>query len=313
MKKWLIGIGLVLVIATACIYVFIPRELEVSSMSLVRCNPQAVFRQVGHGGNWVGWWPGDQREGDGKAAYRYAGDVYSVSASSYPLTEVAILHAGAEIKSRMSVLSLSNKDSAAIYWQCRLSAGEGPIQRLRQYLFAHKLKGSMNGVLSKLRPFLEDERNIYGMNIGEASTKDTFLVATKAFLPGYPSTPDIYRLLGELREYIVREGAVENGYPMANVTKLSDSGFQLMAAIPVDRPLRDKGAIFYRRLVPGKFLAAEVKGGDRSVRAGFDRLQEYVSDHQRTVMAIPFQVIVTDRMKEPDTTRWVTRWYCPVF
>jgi hypothetical protein len=30
-------------------------------------------------------------------------------------------------------------------------------------------------------------------------------------------------------------------------------------------------------------------------------------------MAIPYQSLVTDRMKEPDTMKWLTRLYVPVF
>jgi hypothetical protein len=120
-------------------------------------------------------------------------------------------------------------------------------------------------------------------------------------------------LLGKIRAYILERGAVESGYPIANVTPEKDSGYQLMAAVPVDRVLPDKGKIFFRRMVPAKFLIAEVRGGDHTVRAAFDHMREYIADHQRTVMAIPFQTIVTDRMKEQDTTKWSTWLYCPVF
>ena len=308
MKKWLAGIGFVIAVAIACIYIFISRELVVTSLSLVQCNPQAVFREVGHSGNWAVWWPGGEKGG-----YRYAGDVFSVTGSSYPLTEVTIIHNGMEIKSRISVLSLSNKDSAAVYWQCSLNAGATPWQRLRQYISAKAIRGNMNAVLSRFRPFVENEKNIYGMSVGEASTKDTLLVVTKSYLRNYPSTGDIYNLLGKLREYISYEGAMEKGYPIANVTPGTDSGFQLMTAIPIDRVLPGKGPIFFRRMVPAKFLVAEVKGGDHSIRAAFGHLQEYIADHQRMVMAIPFQTIVTDRMKEPDSAKWSTWIYCPIF
>jgi len=313
MKKWLIGIAIVLVVAMGCVYMFIPDELVVSCTSPVRCTPQAVFRQVCHGGDWVKWWSGSATVRDGKRSYLYAGDVYNVSANSYPFMEIDIHHEEKNIKSRMSVLSVSNKDSAVIYWQCRLSGGGGLLQRMRQYLFAGKLEKNMSGILSRLRPFLENEKNIYGMTFGEGSTKDTLLVVTKAYFPVYPGTGEIYGLLGKLRAYISEEGAKESGYPIANVTFQRDSGYQLMTAIPVNRVLQGKGAIFFRRMVPAKFLIAETKGGDQTIRTAFHHMQEYIADHQRTVMAIPFQTIVTDRMKEADTTKWSTWLYCPVF
>jgi hypothetical protein len=37
-----------------------------------------------------------------------------------------------------------------------------------------------------------------------------------------------------------------------------------------------------------------------------------VQDHQRVAPAIPFQSLVTDRTKQPDTSKWVTRLYWPI-
>ncbi len=302
MKKWLIGTGLVLVIAVICVYVFIPSHMEVSAVRFVHCNPQAVFRQTGSAEGWKKWWrPGG------------SDDVYQVTAGAYPVTEIYIQHDGRQVKSTMSILSTSRKDSSMIYWQSSLAGGSGPFSRIRQYLFALNMKKSMNGVLSMLSPFVENEKNIYGMSIGEASTSDTLLIVTKAFFPQYPGTPEIYQLLGKLRQYAGREGAVEKGFPIANVTLIRDSGYQLMTAVTIDRILPGRGDIVFRRMVPAKFLVAEVKGGDHTIRAAVEHMNEYIADHQRTVMAIPFQTLVTDRIKETDTSRWTTWLYCPVF
>jgi hypothetical protein len=43
------------------------------------------------------------------------------------------------------------------------------------------------------------------------------------------------------------------------------------------------------------------------------QMKNYISDYQRTVMAIPFQSLVTDRRKEADTTKWLTKLYFPIF
>jgi len=66
------------------------------------------------------------------------------------------------------------------------------------------------------------------------------------------------------------------------------------------------------RLVPGKYLTTEVTGGPGSVAAALSGLKDYIRDYQRTIMAIPFQSLVTDRMQVTDTTRWVTRIYYPI-
>jgi len=32
----------------------------------------------------------------------------------------------------------------------------------------------------------------------------------------------------------------------------------------------------------------------------------------KTVMAIPFQMLITDRSQVSDTTKWITELYCPI-
>ncbi|MBN8851423.1 MAG: hypothetical protein J0H07_06150 [Sphingobacteriales bacterium] len=313
MKKWIIGIVTVAICSLAAVYIFIPGRLEVSVLGMMKCNAQAVFRQVGQSERWEKWWPGGLSEVNGQKAFRYGSAIYNPDASHYPLAEISILHEGKEIKTKMSVVSVATQDSSAIYWQCYLDAGSSPFSRLRQYFYGRALKHDMNTIFSKLRPFVQNEKNIYGMTVGWGGTPDTFLVATKSFYRDYPTTQDIYRQLDKLKKYIARKGTSISGYPMDNITPVTDSGYQLMTAIPTKRPLEGEGDIYFRRLVPAKFLIAEVKGGDHSVREGWVHFREYVADHERTVMAIPWEYLVTDRLQQPDTAKWSTWLYYPVF
>jgi hypothetical protein len=43
------------------------------------------------------------------------------------------------------------------------------------------------------------------------------------------------------------------------------------------------------------------------------QIQLYIQDYHRTLMALPFQQLITDRSAEPDTTRWITDIYVPLF
>jgi hypothetical protein len=41
-------------------------------------------------------------------------------------------------------------------------------------------------------------------------------------------------------------------------------------------------------------------------------MQLYFDDYDKTSMAITFQYLVTDRIKEADTAKWITEIYAPV-
>jgi hypothetical protein len=58
---------------------------------------------------------------------------------------------------------------------------------------------------------------------------------------------------------------------------------------------------------------AEVKGGLFSVINGEEELTYYLSDYKKNSPAIPFQSLVTNRLLEIDTSKWVTKLYYPIF
>jgi hypothetical protein len=130
----------------------------------------------------------------------------------------------------------------------------------------------------------------------------------------YPATPDVYRLIDTLKTYIAAHQAHQPGPAIMNVTKLGDGQYQLMVAVPTDRVLPGNNKdIFFRKMLPILFVVGEVKGGDKTVVQAFDQMNNYFQDYKRTAMAIPFAALITDRIKEPDTTKWLTRIYAPVY
>ena len=48
-------------------------------------------------------------------------------------------------------------------------------------------------------------------------------------------------------------------------------------------------------------------------RKAFDNFENYRSDYTILSPAIPYQLMITDRIKESDTTKWVTKFYYPIF
>ena len=136
---------------------------------------------------------------------------------------------------------------------------------------------------------------------------------TKSVLSAYPSDTDIYKLVDVLKNYIGAAHAAVMGSPLVNVTQLSKNQFELKVAIPTDRELKGNNAIFFRQMIPGNFLVAVVRGGGQTVAEAQTQMQHFMDDHQKTSMAIPFEVFVTDRMVETDTAKWVTKLYEPVF
>ncbi|MDR3713234.1 MAG: hypothetical protein P4L51_10495 [Puia sp.] len=83
-------------------------------------------------------------------------------------------------------------------------------------------------------------------------------------------------------------------------------GFEIRELRPSDSSWFPKN-LFYENLLMGS-----VRGGSWTVSRAIDQLHLFISDYHREAAAAPFEYLVTDRTKEPDTAKWVTRVYCAV-
>ena len=100
---------------------------------------------------------------------------------------------------------------------------------------------------------------------------------------------------------------------MLNISTTDSSTFNCMVAVPIDKILNDSSAISFVRMIPGRFLVTQVTGGPYTISNAHRMMEQYFKDFNRTSMAIPFEYLVTDRLKEPDTSKWVTKIYGPVY
>jgi hypothetical protein len=315
MKKWLTGSCILIILLIAAVYIFIPSDLTVSKVALVQCNVNSANKFIGDERQWGNWWPGAQGQpAIENPVYEYGGMQYRMPGMYQHLMEVQILTPDSTIHSHIAVIGFGdNRDSTALQWEFHLDAGWNPIGRLRQYRDARKLKANLAEILSAIRAFLDDKEKVYGIRIREVSTTDSFLIAIRSNYPSRPGTVDMSALIDKLKSIITAGGAMETGNPMVNITPAAPGRFEAMVAIPTNKELKSDKEVFSRKLVRGKYLMTEVRGGDYTVNKALEHLQEYMNDYQRTTMAIPFQSWVTDRSVEHDTTKWVTKIYYPVY
>lgn len=297
MKKWLIGILVLLIVLTICVFVSIPRTQALSQSILVPSNADGVSRFISREKDWSKW----MTFSDGRLGRVFAHAV-----------EVRIPAGDTSIGSWITGLPSDHTDTAKIEWRLSLDAGWNPLARIQAYRALGSLKDSIDRSLVSLRDLIGKE-GVYGIDIREATTTDSFLIMKKTAFNAQPTTEELYGLFHEIHAYGTRYGVAKSGNPMVNVTQTAQDQFLVSAALPVDRKVPTTTEFLSRSLVHGKYLMTEVKGGPWTIGETFRKMQNYVDDHQRTPMAIPFQSLVTDRSMEKDTAQWVTKVYFPIY
>lgn len=309
MKKLLSGLAILIILAIAGLYFFMPRQFNVSRVAIVNAPSPAIYRFLSEEAKWKQWLP---EATPIKNGFTYNGDSYEITPGYNNIVGITIRHKDSVVHGTISIVTI-NADSNAVQWQCKVYAGANPFQRLMQYAEAGKMKQNMIAVLGHLQAYLSKKANIYGAPVDIVSIKDTLLITTQTTMNTYPTTASVYGLVKNLQSFIAGKGAVVTGYPLLNISSTDSSHYQIMVALPTNHELKSEGNFAFRRMIPGNFLMMEVKGGQRTTKEAVAQLQLYLSDHQKTLMAIPFEMLVTDRTAEPDTAKWITRVYQPVY
>lgn len=302
MKKVLVTLVILLVLALAAIYYLVPGTLTVAETVKLNCNSEAAFRTIGLDTLWQKWANGDSA----------AGIWSEITAKKMNGFDILIHYKDEKIASQLNIIPVK-RDSAIVSWQYSRQSGSNPLLRVAAYNKAVAIKKNMALVTGRMQNYLSVFENIYGFTLKESSTTDTLFISTKAISPNYPGTDFIYLLINKLKAFCTTQGCSVTGYPMLNITKIDAGQYRVMTALPVNRMMLGKGEVNTGKMVKGKFIVTDVTGGVHTVDETLAQIHNYFHDYGRMSMAIPFSYLITDRQQEKDTSKWVTRIYAPVY
>lgn len=311
MKKWIVGIIVLLVLSVLAVYIFIPNKIVVSQSASFATNRGGFYRNVMEQVNWAKWWPGDKKD-SAQHIFRFNDFTYTVKDRQISSLVIDVKNDKLNYASSFTMIAPTT-DSVTVSWENSIASSMNPLERISIYQQSKKLKADIDVLMDSLQHYFSDPSRMYGYPIQKASVLDSNLVFTSRNTRGYPDIPLIYSMVDELKAFIKKRNAKETAFPMLNVRPLDSTNFQVRVAIPVDRKLESAGDISYKWMLGGgNILITEVHGGTREINKAFQQVEYYVADNMRIAPAIPFLSLVTDRRAEPDSAKWVTRIYYPV-
>jgi hypothetical protein len=311
MKKWVVLFLVMLTLTISCIYIFIPAKIIVSGLSKAETSSDGEYRMISDESKWNKWW----RDSEGKK--HIAGNPFLYNGSRFRITKTGNNAVGIEMDrngeiNEVLIHLITFSDSIGAIWRCELPFSNNLFSRIKNYKRAAEISRDMTGIMKIFSTFASNPQNVYGFSFFMNSIRDTTLLSTRFITSGYPSTRELYTHFDILKRSILKQNGKVSGHPMLNVDSREDGSFETQVALPTNRQLNDDGDIVYRRMVPGNFLCSEVVGGAYTANEALKQMNYFISDNHKSKVANPFQILVTDRMTEPDTLKWITKIYIPM-
>ncbi|MCC6287732.1 MAG: hypothetical protein IT249_07595 [Chitinophagaceae bacterium] len=312
MKKWFVIVIVLIVVAITLVYVIIPSSVSFRSSVSIKTTNSALSRLLQDKNSICKWWPGSIDSSGIEKKFSLNNRNYKIVVNNISLLPVIIETNGSKLNSALYMIS-SQPGNVVLEWVINTPASKHIFSRITQYLQAKNLKQDMQKILENIHRYFSDEKNIYGFNIAHLVILDSTFIFTEKVSQYYPSTTFIYDMIDELKEYTKKYSVHETNYPILNISSLDSVRYLVKVALPINKDLPSFKNIESKRMpINVKILMAEVKGGSLTAANAFKQMQLYVSDHHLQMPGLPFFSLVTNRSKEPDTTQWLTRIYCPV-
>ncbi len=314
MKRWTLAILILLIVAVGLLYLLIPSTIKIEQSTIIRVNVNGFSRMIVNDEKWRQWWPGEtiSTGSTERASFRFNGHTYTLLDKKLSSITLLIDKGAGSFVTQLFFLPV-NADTVTINWQGQHAAPFSPVSRIQFYNQSKAIEKDLATILEKMKAFYSNEDNVYGIPIRRDNVTDSALISTSLVTKGYPSVKDIYGLVDQLKSFAARNDAEPTKPPMLNINTTDSITFTTKVAVPVNKKLKNEGAIQYRWMMNGgRILSAEVTGGPSTINKAFEQMENYITDFHRTAPAIPFQSLITDRSKEPDTSKWVTKLYWPV-
>jgi hypothetical protein len=309
MRKWLLIVCLVIPGILCTLYFLIPTTPNLKYQFTVNCTETGASRHIINKNKWQFWWPGNKSN---DTVYSYQNYKYRIDKILLDGFETTVFNTKDSVKGFLQFTDYGN-DSTQFLWTSAFIFSANPFKRFKQYVQLKEIGNNVKNLLDDIKNKFDNPENIYGMKIVEQKVTDSSMISIKSIFPQYPTTQEIYDMIDSINNYIKENGGDVNDYPMLNVHENGPAAYEAMVAIPTKSDLQSEGKFQLKKMVLGNILMAEVKGGVYTVIKGEQELRNYVNDYHKISPAISFQSLVTNRLSETDSAKWITRLYYPVF
>ncbi|WEA02107.1 hypothetical protein [Mucilaginibacter sp. SJ] len=258
---------------------------------------------------WDKWWPGTKT---GDRQYNFRGAKISIDKMTNSSTYLKLKKDNLTFNGKISYFA-DAEGSVKFKWDAVDENNAQFLSRITNYFKTRDVENQVAEILLSLKHFLEDERNAYGYRIYLNHAKDTVLLVSANTYPIYPSLQAIYNTVTTLQQQAVGQGAKQTNFPMLNVTQTDEHEYQVNVALPINKKITPFQKTSINNIPKGgNLLVADVRGGQGTVNNALAQMKIYMKDHRLISPAMPFQLLVTDRLAQKDTSKWITKIYYPI-
>jgi hypothetical protein len=309
MKK--IFIGILIILLGFLGFIFFKPTVKNNIQIITNCPESSLARNINTVSLWDKWWPGKKIN---NSTFNFNGAKYTLQRQILNGMAVQVEMGNQKINGYLQFNRLTDT-SSFLLWASLDTTSLNFLQKIKTTFLTNPFKKNIKQLLDSMNLFFSNQKNIYGFAPIFTKVKDPNLISIKKQFLQYPTTTEIYKEINILLDYAKTNGATQTNPPMMHVRQSEDIKFyDVMIAIPIDKVLSGTSTIVPKLMIKGNLLEATIAGsGTVTIEKCLQEYQNFITDYHLSAPAIPYQSLITNRLTEPDTTKWVTKIYQPIF
>ncbi|MES2062647.1 MAG: hypothetical protein V4456_12050 [Bacteroidota bacterium] len=312
MKKPVLFIFGFLFLAFVSVYFIIPQKIQVTRVVEVDATDINVSKFLVNKRPWPKWWPGKHVAAD-SSSYSYKNISFTLQKNTNSEIHVLITQGDIELNSVITYAT-TGEGMCDVTWFAEMQSSLNPFERVAEYFKIKQIAKNIDAVLANFKKFIQADINVYGMTFTISKIQHPIVLATTLTTNDYPTAGIIYNKVAELKKQISAEHAAVVDSPIMNVHPAENGGYLVTVAVPINTIITPgKNAMINKLVKDANALETQVKGGKNTILNGSAQLKNYQKAHRLISPAMPFESLITNRLAEKDTAKWVTKIYCPIF
>ena len=299
MRKILVLLSTIVALSLVAIYLLVPKLLIIKGNQVVNQSAPSVIRGMMQVDKWSEWMPKE-------TSLSVTGTMVATIQTELTLDEI-------KIPVEFSIIDDTSANAIIGFETSMVNSNWSPIAKVQNYLFAKRIQGQLDLVLSAAGNYYNTVKGVYGFDIQETNVQDSSLIALDQVLMDTPTLVQVYEMIAQLEQHIASQNGKFKNDPMVNITRINEDEVFTQVAIPIEKDILVKPPFSLKKMVLGKLLSVSVTGDATAVNNALLATKQYLGDKQRTSPAIPYVIYNTNRIKEPDAQKWKSTINYPVF
>jgi effector-binding domain-containing protein len=117
----------------------------------------------------------------------------------------------------------------------------------------------------------------------------------------------------ELMSYLNKNNLDISGAPFALYHESENEGYTLLeCGLPINSKIEGENNIEFLEIAATKTIMASHFGHYNTVQLTYNALSDYIIKNDIEIIGTPWEMYITDPMKEPDQSKWETKVYFPI-